>query len=338
MAEVNQISWRSPSNIAIVKYWGKTEIQIPMNPSLSFTLNQCCTETKINYQSGSGSIKFLYDGKEKIEFLPKIEKFFSLLQLDFLKELDLIIDSKNNFPHSAGIASSASAMSALSLCITELEQKNYNPDIDFLQLSSIRSRLGSGSACRSIFPKAAIWGSVNHYAETSDQYAVDWSSNLHSEFDHVQDWIFLVSQSEKAVSSSAGHNLMNNHPFKQSRINQANKNITQLIKVLKTGDWESFISISEEEALSLHALMMSSNPGYILLEPESIALIRSIQELRTQQKIPVCYTIDAGPNIHLLFPKKIESEISNWLNSEWRNYLTNNKIIKDQMGLGPVRI
>lgn len=338
MAEVNQISWRSPSNIAIVKYWGKTEIQIPMNPSLSFTLNQCCTETKINFQSGSGLIKFLYDGKEKIEFLPKIEKFFSLLQLDFLKELDLIIDSKNNFPHSAGIASSASAMSALSLCITELEQKNYNPDIDFLQLSSIRSRLGSGSACRSIYPKAAIWGSVNHYAETSDQYAVDWSSHLHSEFDHVQDWIFLVSQSEKAVSSSAGHNLMNNHPYKQSRINQANKNITQLIQVLKTGDWESFISISEEEALSLHALMMSSNPGYILLEPESIALIRSIQELRTQQKIPVCYTIDAGPNIHLLFPKKIESEISNWLNSEWRNYLTNNKIIKDQMGLGPVRI
>ncbi len=338
MAEVNQIAWRSPSNIAIVKYWGKKEIQIPMNSSLSFTLDHCCTETKIIYQSGSGKISFLYDGREKSEFLPKIEKFFSLLQLEFLKELDLVIDSRNNFPHSAGIASSASAMSALSLCITELEQKNYNPNIDFLNLSSIRSRLGSGSASRSVFPKASIWGSVNNYSQTSDQYAIDWSPYLHPEFKDVQDWIFLVSQNEKAVSSTVGHNLMNNHPYKQSRIDQANKNIVKLIQVLKMGDWDSFITISEEEALSLHALMMSSIPGYILLEPESIALIRSIQELRVQQRIPVCYTIDAGPNIHLLFPKKIEKEILSWVNSKWKNYLDNNRIIKDQMGNGPQKI
>lgn len=336
MAEINDsVAWKSPSNIAIVKYWGKKENQIPLNPSLSFTLNHCCTETRVDYKKGKGKIKFFYEGSEKPEFLPKIEKFFSAIDLPLLSQLDLTIHSKNNFPHSAGIASSASAMSALSLCVTEIEQKVLNSDFDFNKISSIRARLGSGSACRSIFPKAALWG---EYKEGSNDFAIDWSAQLHQEFRDIQDYIFLVSQSEKAVSSSLGHTLMNNHPYKEARIEQAHKNMNQLTDSLESGDWNSFQQICEEEALSLHALMMSSRPGYILLEPESLRIIESIKNFRELSSTPICFTIDAGPNIHVLFPKKAVSQVEQWIQSEWKDYLDAHKIIKDQMGEGPERI
>ncbi|NOT36780.1 MAG: diphosphomevalonate decarboxylase [Saprospiraceae bacterium] len=339
MAKINSsVAWKSPSNIAIVKYWGKKETQIPMNPSLSFTLQNCCTETKIEYSEGDGKIQFLYDGKERPDFLPKIEKFFELIQLPFLKELDLRIHSKNNFPHSAGIASSASSMSALSLCITEIEQKHYNPSINFLQAASLRSRLGSGSASRSVYNTASLWGKTLESEDSSDNYAIDWSKNIHSEFMDVQDWIFLVNQKEKSVSSTDGHDLMHNHPYKMQRIEQAINNISYVIKALKNGDWESFISVCEEEALSLHALMMSSRPGYLLLEPDSVRLVHSIQKFRNETKLPVCFTIDAGPNIHLLFPKKIEEQVNAWIQLVFPEYISGNNIIKDCMGKGPEKI
>ncbi|MCC6816238.1 MAG: diphosphomevalonate decarboxylase [Saprospiraceae bacterium] len=335
---MNRVSWKSPSNIAIVKYWGKKGVQLPMNPSLSFTLNHCCTETSIEYKTGNGSIDFFYEGQQRQDFLPKIETFFKLIELPFFAELDLIIHSKNNFPHSAGIASSASSMSALSLCITEIEQKLYNKEFNFLQTASKRARMGSGSACRSVYPKAALWGNTLYVPHSSDQYAIDFSSELHNDFIELQDYIFLVSQQEKYVSSSAGHQLMNKHPYQYARIEQANNNIVQLMSSLKNGDWELFQKVCEEEALSLHALMMSSSPGYLLLDSDSIKIIKSIQQFRADSKTMISYTIDAGPNIHVVFPKNAKSSIDQWIQSDWNDYLLDNRIIRDQIGNGPLKM
>jgi len=342
MENLKKINWQSPSNIAIVKYWGKYPSQIPMNPSLSFTLNKCYTETSIEYNTkGTGQINFFYKDEINEPFGIKVKKFIHSLNLSFLQNLDLNINSYNTFPHSAGIASSASAMSALALCLTSLEDlmQNEKRDIcEFKTRASYIARLGSGSASRSIFPKASIWGKVETVPFSSDLFGIDWSKQLGSDFQAIQDWIFLVSSSEKSVSSSHGHQLMENHVFRNSRIEQANENILKIIQATKNNDWELFIDVCEEEALTLHGLMMSSRPYYILLAPDSLKIIQSIKQFRIEQKIPVTFTIDAGPNIHMLFDRKYEKQVQEFCESEWSEYLMQGKILKDHMGEGPIQI
>lgn len=337
--------WESPSNIALVKYWGKTGGQLPMNPSISFTLNHCKTNTRLDClpkKSNSGfSLDFFYDGNPKPEFKSKILILLERMsgEMSWLNEMHFNIDSFNTFPHSAGIASSASAMSALALCLCSIDRKlnpgNYSDHL-FLQRASYVSRLGSGSACRSVFPLAALWGKYNHLTDSSDLYAIAAEDRLHPTFKTVCDYIFLVSREEKSVSSTAGHGLMQTHPYRSARIQQANDNLKNLLPAIENGDWNSFADCCETEALSLHGLMMSSQPSYILLEPESLRIISLIRLWRTTYHLPVCFTIDAGPNIHVLFPEDIRKDIDELISSELRDYITGDKIIKDHIGNGPL--
>ncbi|MBC7885694.1 MAG: diphosphomevalonate decarboxylase, partial [Saprospiraceae bacterium] len=127
---MNKTGWQSPSNIAIIKYWGKHGRQLPNNPSVSFTLTTAATQTCIEWTDfnkfGRVELTFTLEGKENPGFSARIEKFLDSLvdeYFPFLKEVSLQIDSSNSFPHSSGIASSASGMSALALCLCDIEQK-----------------------------------------------------------------------------------------------------------------------------------------------------------------------------------------------------------------------
>ena len=161
--------WSSPSNIALVKYWGKKGEQIPANPSISFTLNNCKTTTEITFDISESrtelEFSFLFEGKENKGFEPKLNTFFDRIfkYLPFLKHAKLEISSSNSFPHSSGIASSASAMSALALCLMDIEKEfTSHSENDTLNKASFLSRLGSGSACRSMFPTLASWAKQKH--------------------------------------------------------------------------------------------------------------------------------------------------------------------------------
>ncbi len=343
----NKIHWTSPSNIAIVKYWGKHGVQLPMNPSLSFTLSDCKTDTCIewteNNQQGHCTIDFFYDGKPKPEFEDKLRKHILNLEsiLPSLKGLHLKIDSMNTFPHSAGIASSASAMSALALCLVSIENEIGNKQLNeqaFFRSASYIARLGSGSAARSIYPLASLWGEFPEVKDSSNEFGIPFEQQIHSSFRNVQDCIFLVNKNEKYISSRAGHQLMENHPYRNARIEQANKNMSMLIQVLKDGYWKLFASICEEEALSLHGLMMSSNPGYVLLEPDSLKILSEIRHFRNESKLPIAFTIDAGPNIHLLYPGEIKNDVNDWIQKQLPEYWDENKLIFDKVGMGPERI
>src|SRR5574344_218363 len=149
------VKWQSPSNIAIVKYWGKRDNQLPRNPSISFTLSQCRTETSVFFEkSDRFSLDFRFDGKENVPFSERIKEFLvaNLPYLPFLSQLDLKIDSHNTFPHSSGIASSASSMSALIMCLLDIERMANDETAIDLQKASYLARLASGSASRSVFP------------------------------------------------------------------------------------------------------------------------------------------------------------------------------------------
>ncbi len=337
------ITYRSPSNIALVKYWGKKENQIPENPSISFTLDACATTTtlafkKLDKKSNKFSFDLLFEGKRKDDFKPKIETFFERIELylPFLKAYSFTIETSNSFPHSSGIASSASGMSALALCLMAIEQQ-LNPDISdkyFNQKASFLARLGSGSACRSIEGSLMQWGHHKGVPDSSDLYGVIYPFEVHEVFKNYHDTILLVDKGQKQVSSTVGHDLMHGHPFAKKRFDQAHENLTKLKNVFATGNLKSFIEIVESEALTLHAMMMTSQPYFILMKPKTLEIINKIWAFRKETGSNICFTLDAGANVHVLYPEKEKEEVYQFIKKELVVYCENGQYICDRIGFG----
>ena len=336
----------APSNIALVKYWGKKDVQIPQNPSISFTLNVCKTETSIEFKKKQVSnedydFELLFEGKPKPTFEPKIKSFFERINayVPFLKEYTFKIETSNTFPHSSGIASSASGMGALAYGLMLIE-KEIKPDIsesEMIQKASFLARLGSGSACRSIEGPMTVWGEHNEIANSSDLYAVKLEeADIHPFFKNYQDTILLIDKGQKEVSSTVGHNLMHGHPYAPQRFEQASENLSILRKALLDGDSETFIKIVESEALTLHAMMMTSMPYFILMKPNTLSAIEKIWEYRKETGSKVCFTLDAGANIHLLYPEIEKEQILDFINNELVAYCENGQYICDKIGLGAI--
>ncbi len=342
------ISWRSPSNLAIIKYWGKHGQQLPRNPSISFTLDKAYTETTLAYEPKTGvdqgiALEFLFDGQPNSAFEEKVRKFLESITdiFPFLRQLKLSIRSTNSFPHSSGIASSASGMSALALCLCSLEDELFNgleDDAVFRQKASFVARLGSGSACRSIYAGLAEWGELGEIAGSSDLYAIPFDQEVHPSFLSYQDAILLVSKGQKPVSSRAGHALMDDNPYADSRYRQARQRLHNLLMAMRTGDLETFGKILEAEALTLHALMMASNSPYLLIKPNTLILIGKVQAFRNDTGHPLYFSLDAGPNLHLLYPEGIKAEVENFINAELVQYCENGQWIGDEVGKGPLQL
>lgn len=340
-----KVGWASPSNIALVKYWGKRGKQLPQNPSISFTLSECRSETFVTYEKADHfEFRFFFDGKENPDFGAKIKKFLLDNQefFPFINQLHLKVESRNSFPHSSGIASSASSMSAFVMCLLELERslslsKGRPIDID-LQKASYFSRLASGSAARSVFPKMALWGKTEAYEGSSDEYAVSLANDIHPVFKTYRDSILIVSGETKSVSSRAGHALMEGNPYAPARYAQANENIKNLLSALKSGELDTFIHITESEALQLHALMMCSNPSYILMKPNTLRIIEEVRNFRNETHIPLCFTLDAGPNVHLLYPESEAEKVEHFIKDHLATYCVENKWIADHVGDGPKKL
>ena len=345
--ESGKVQFSSPSNIALIKYWGKREIQIPQNASLSFTLSNCKTETSVSYKkktkpSNEFDITFLFEGAPKPSFEPKIKKFLERIftECTFLKDFNFLIDSKNTFPHSSGIASSASGMSALAKCFVEIEKElggSLNAD-KMNEKASFLARLGSGSACRSIEGPITVWGEHPEIKNSSNNYAVQFSDQVHKIFHNYQDTVLLIDKGEKQVSSTIGHNLMHGHPFASERFKQANNNLSKLRQALINGNTDDFIEIIESEALTLHAMMMSSLPYFMLMKPNTLEVLNLIWEYRKETKIPVCFTLDAGANVHVLYPNMHKIKVLEFINEKLTSKCQNSHYICDETGFGAKKL
>jgi len=342
------VKWQSPANIALVKYWGKKGHQIPANPSISFTLNNAYTEMSLQWEtkptaSDNVDLTFYFEGKENPKFRQKIGDFLQtcLNEYSFLKELKLVIHSENSFPHSAGIASSASSMSALALCLCSLEKiflGTLQTESEFFHKASFLSRLASGSASRSVYGGLVTWGKIPGLDYTGDEVASPLQTPIHENFRNYQDAVMVVSRGEKATSSRAGHALMDAHPFKEARYAQAYQNIKDIIKAIETGDYETFGKITETEALTLHGLMMTSDPSVLLLQGNSLEIIHRLRTFRDHKRLPVCFTIDAGPNIHILYPAEVKKEVDSFIVNELSQFCESNYWIADKTGNGPKQL
>src|SRR5690606_35440219 len=164
------------------------------------------------------------------------------------------------------------------------------------------ARLGSGSACRSIEGDLVVWGTHPHIEGSSDVFGIKYPYMVHENFKNYQDTIMLVDKGEKQDSSTVGHNLMHNHPFAKQRFEQAYKNIEDLKYILETGNLKSFIELIESEALTLHAMMMTSLPYFILMKPNTLEILNKIWKFRAETNLHIGFTLDAGANVHILYP------------------------------------
>ncbi|HEA31015.1 MAG TPA: diphosphomevalonate decarboxylase [Leeuwenhoekiella sp.] len=342
-----EVGYESPSNIALIKYWGKYGEQLPKNTSLSFTLNNCKTTTRLAYEPIDDAQKdrdrpfdfrVLLDNVPEPSFAPKIDQFLARIEpyLPFLRDYRFSIHTNNSFPHSSGIASSASGMSALALCLLQMEQKMLpgRSHEDFLKKASFIARLGSGSACRSMEGPLVSWGKHEALPGSSKYYGTPYTGEVAPVFVNFQDTILLVDTGKKEVSSTVGHNLMNDHPYAENRFKQAEQHINQLLSMLKTGDMDGFIALVEQEALTLHAMMMTSRPYFILMKENTLGIINKIWAFRKETHTPVCFTLDAGANVHLLYPEKFTAKVLDFIKTDLAMHCQEGRYICDQTGTG----
>ena len=327
-----------PSNIALIKYWGKYENQIPANPSISYTLSQCRTITEMEFAEGENfSVKLFLSGKEELKFAEKTAKYLAGIEkyLPWVLRGSFVIKTENTFPHSSGIASSASGFGALAKCLMALDKEisgEKSPE-ETLQKASLLARLGSGSACRSLYNGLVVWGATPVVSGSADEYAVPYPvSEIHPIFRDFNDWVMLIHEGQKSVSSTVGHGLMNGNPYAQVRFAEAAKNFFTLQEILKNGDMDGFIKLVEHEALTLHAMMMVSDPAFILMQTGTLETIHKVWDFRRETGLPLFFTLDAGANVHLLFPNDGQQErVKAFIETELLAYTQSGGVVKDFM-------
>jgi diphosphomevalonate decarboxylase len=367
------LGWECPSNIALVKYWGKHPGQIPANPSLSMTLSNCVTQTRVHYDaSAQGGLLFRFEGEERPDFASKVQAYLKTVtpDLPWIDSVYLEIDSRNTFPHSSGIASSASSMGALALCLMEVDKILCSRDLteeSFLQKASELARRGSGSACRSLYGGFVLWGQHEALPGSDDRFAVPVpAESICPWFADLQDTVLLVDKGRKSVSSSAGHGLMNGHPYAAARFAQARARIQELLGLLRGGAlaaqtgtgfdsgagptadsgagqdadlhalWMALAEVVESEALTLHAMMLCSSPSFLLMKPATLAVLEEIRNFRNQTGIPVFFSLDAGANVHVLYPASVSKQAMELIDQQLSSYLDGGAYLCDRLGTGPV--
>lgn len=333
-----RVSESCPSNIALIKYWGKYENQIPANPSISYTLNHCKTNTIIDFvPSDAFAVETFLSGNSEPKFAEKIEKYFRSIEqyLPWILQGKYTIHTENTFPHSSGIASSASGFGAIAKCLVSMDRIfSGSIDEDFnIRKASFLARLGSGSACRSLYEGLVVWGKTDEVADSSDLYAVQYPNvDIHPIFKNFNDWVLLIHEGQKSVSSTVGHGLMKNNPYAERRFQEAHENFEKLKIILSAGDMDGFIQLVEHEALTLHAMMMMSQPAFILMKTGTLEVINKIWEFRRITGMSLFFTLDAGANVHLLFPNDIDNErITDFIKTELIPLTQKGGIVKDVM-------
>ena len=226
-------------------------------------------------------------------------------------------------------------VATIALAMLDFSYQFANKELDdaFYTKASDLARLGSGSACRSIYPAYAMWGENEQIENSSNERAIP-VTDIHPNFQNMKDAILIIEDEPKKVSSTIGHGLMNNHPYAEARFKQANKRTTELIEVLRTGDIEGFIQICESEALTLHAMMMTSLPYFILMKPNTLEIINKIWEFRKKSGLHICFTLDAGANVHVLYPEQEKEKVLEFINNELVAYCQNAHYICDSVGVG----
>ena len=281
------------ANLAFVKYWGNREdrINLPSNGSISMNLDGLTTRTRVAFTPGLPADVLNINGLPASE--PARQRVAqSLDQVRSLSGLSLFarVESSSNFPMGAGIASSASAFAALGLAAS----KAAGLSLCEKDLSRL-ARIGSGSACRSI-----PGGFVEWQAGGSDANSYAFSIAPPDHWDLV-DCIAVISTAPKPTGSTQGHRLAGSSPFQAARLIKVQQDLAFCRRAILERDFDALAQVVELESNLMHAVMLTSTPALIYWQPATLAVMQTVQEWRSTG-LPVCYSVDAGPNVHVVCP------------------------------------
>ena len=278
------------SNIALIKYWGNRDDvnRLPMTASISFALDRAFTTTTVEFDAGFGTDRIELDGTPATGMsAARISRQLDLLRAVASSALAARVASRNNFPMGAGIASSASGFAALTCAAAwalglELSER---------ELSRL-ARRGSGSAARSIPGGFVEWHPGDDAHSFADTLAPAEHWPLH-------DLVAIVARGAKTVGSTEGHHLAHTSPLYRARVTQVDHDLPVMRRAILTRDFATLGQLAEADALSMHAVMMTSRPSLLYWSPGTIAIMQSVREWR-RAGLACYFTIDAGPNVHVL--------------------------------------
>jgi diphosphomevalonate decarboxylase len=286
----------APANIALIKYMGKKEggNNLPDNASLSYTLNQLLTTVRLSPIKASkdrwalldmpkaAPFNLSVDGQNRfIQHCQRIKNYFGY-QGSFL------IESCNNFPHGSGLASSASSFAALTRCVVAAMSDLTGKPISTIDTQAQWSRQGSGSSCRSFYTPWALWDDDSVRSLTLP------------EMDLIHE-VVVIHPEEKKISSSLAHLRVKSSPLYMGRSLRASRRLQTLLSAFELKDWYEAYKICWDEFQDMHQLFTSCDQPFTYMMPQSIQLLEQLQRFWESQGDGPLVTMDAGPNIHLLY-------------------------------------
>jgi len=286
------VTAQAGANIAFIKYWGNRPEggNLPLNPSLSMTLASCVTTTTVELLRSASRDLLSLDGHEPsnksryriVDFMASVRKIAG-------RKERARVTARNSFPAGCGIASSASGFAALALAAATA----YGLQPDAAELSRI-ARLGSGSAARSVMGGfVLLHPGASHEESFAEQIAPE------AAWPELRDLIVIVSREEKAVSSAEGHRLAHTSEMLAARLAAVPERVDLVKQAILEQDLTLLGEAAEEDALSMHAVMMTSDPPLLYWHPRTLEVIRAVNDLR-RSGMAAYFTIDAGPNVHVL--------------------------------------
>jgi len=296
----------APSNIAFIKYWGARDLDraIPENPSLSMTLSRCHSRCTAEYLPEAQHNEILWRGQQGFEVAPPSFADRVAAHLDRLREWAGVpgafrIATENSFPSAAGLASSASGFSALTLAVLGA----LGREVSVAQQSALARSSGSGSASRSVLGGYVLWPATGEEAES---YAAQLLPASHWD---LRDVIALVETTHKEVSSLDGHRRAHTSPYFEQRQKDLPGRFERLREALVARDFATFAEVLEEEAIDLHVIGMTSKPPIFYWKPATLAVLEAVRQLR-RGGIEAASTMDAGANVHVICTPAAEAAVA----------------------------
>jgi len=281
-------------NIALIKYWGNRDqrLRLPSNGSISFNLEGLFTRTRVTFDTRlAGDILTLNNKKKAGQGLQRVQTMLDEVRSMAGINLPAEIQSENNFPSSAGIASSASAFAALALAASSAAGLSLSE----AELSRL-ARHGSGSACRSIPGGFVEWQAGK---DDEDSFAFSIAA---PEYWGLVDCVAIVSSEQKTTGSTEGHARANSSPLQAARVEDAPRRLELCRRAILDRDFPALADVVELDSNLMHAVMMTSRPALFYYQPATITVMEAVRGWR-QGGLPSCYTIDAGPNVHVICPQ-----------------------------------
>ncbi len=303
---MKKITAVAPSNVALIKYWGRSNEydRLPANDNIAMNVSNLFTTTTVEFDPSLKKDDVIINKKKVAKEADRVTKQLDRIRNLAGRKLFAKVVSENSFPSSSGLSSSASGFAAL----TAAGAKAIGLELSEKELS-ILARQGSGSACRSI-PSGFVEWYKGENSETS--YAKSIYPSTHWD---ICDVVVVVSDKKKYIPTSASHQSAYTSPFFEKRLTLLPKKIIEIKKLIKEKNFPKFGELIEKEALEFHAILFTSNPPLIYWLPETLSAMYDVQQIR-KEGTEAYFTINTGHDVHVMCQKKDAKKIADFFKKQ----------------------